>query len=544
MGYWSFDDETDPTNDDSGNGNDGNLTCEGGGCSIPVFDTGNLPPIAGNVAAIEFNGVDDVVEVFDDDALFASSGTVTIAAWINPDAVGGFRMICGKLNDSIADGYELWLSGGKVRFYVTEDNSFPFTDSADSVPTDDTWTHVAGVYDGTDMQVYINGAANGTPNEDVFVTFSNVNSRLSIGAQLFTGGGAWNRFFDGHIDDCRVYNAALTPDQIALLASGQPEVEPGLTKVLTSGDLANAIDPLDEEHEDFEEAVDLPDGEPDLVVQVGSADSTYADFTITYVPEEGAPRVVILDTVPAEWDVIRIDGVSPEGNEDNHSVSCGESADNVGQSDVDISRGGKSGKSCRSATNLAGVPEGGGEILVDVTTRVNPGKGHAKHDVDIFSPTSCGPLALNDGATAFEFDPQTGELVLRVNGDPEEEIDLVNGLPVVIAQSDPLILVGVADVNEDGVIDRTGAGDEDGDGFSDADEALIWGSNPCVADADDDEDEVPDSVDNCPSDSNPDQLDTDNDGAGDVCDPDDDNDGVLDGDDECPLQGTEPALPR
>ncbi len=52
--------------------------------------------------------------------------------------------------------------------------------------------------------------------------------------------------------------------------------------------------------------------------------------------------------------------------------------------------------------------------------------------------------------------------------------------------------------------------------------------------ADDDRDGHDGFEDNCVYDSNPDQSDLDQDGLGDVCDPDDDGDGVDDADDNCP----------
>ena len=67
-------------------------------------------------------------------------------------------------------------------------------------------------------------------------------------------------------------------------------------------------------------------------------------------------------------------------------------------------------------------------------------------------------------------------------------------------------------------------------------EAGTNGVNPPL---DTDEDNVPDSTDNCDFDANADQLDTDNDGLGNACDTDDDNDGVADTQDTFPLDPSE-----
>ncbi|BAO75414.1 choice-of-anchor B family protein [Winogradskyella sp. PG-2] len=55
------------------------------------------------------------------------------------------------------------------------------------------------------------------------------------------------------------------------------------------------------------------------------------------------------------------------------------------------------------------------------------------------------------------------------------------------------------------------------------------------ANTDIDGDTVLNAFDNCPNNTNLDQLDSDNDGEGNACDSDDDNDGILDENDNCPL---------
>jgi len=63
----------------------------------------------------------------------------------------------------------------------------------------------------------------------------------------------------------------------------------------------------------------------------------------------------------------------------------------------------------------------------------------------------------------------------------------------------------------------------------------VFASPSCTpaSTADTDGDGIPDRRDNCPVTYNPDQDDTEDDGAGDICDPDDDNDGVDDVADNC-----------
>jgi hypothetical protein len=214
------------------------------------------------------------------------------------------------------------------------------------------------------------------------------------------------------------------------------------------------------------------DGEIDVVLSVpGTEPSTYG-FTIVIYNED---NVLVCDTVPAEWQVVKVAG---EEVEDGFYGSKGD--------EVYVYPANKKTTN-KSATKIEWTPKPGAlaSLNVVITTRGRP-QGKDKVFTK-WAPTSCGALYLNDGAIAYDVDGN-----------------------VVAGPTDPLILVAVSDVNGDGIIVRDGTGDEDGD-------------------------DAPDGVDNCPCVPNPDQDDTDGDGIGDACDPDDDNDGVVDAEDNCPL---------
>ena len=124
-----------------------------------------------------------------------------------------------------------------------------------------------------------------------------------------------------------------------------------------------------------------------------------------YTIEYTGPAALVKDTVPAEFEVLSL--VPSDGDA------------------IDFQKG-KGGK---SATKIEwDVPAGTNTLTVEIQTVASSGKGH-KDPTIVFKPTSCGPLPINDGATAFEVD-ENGDLVLVEVTDPDTgEVTLQ---PVVI----------------------------------------------------------------------------------------------------------------
>jgi hypothetical protein len=71
----------------------------------------------------------------------------------------------------------------------------------------DTWVHLAGTYDGATLRVYVNGIQVSSQTQTGNLATSS--DPLQIG-----GDSIYGQYFEGTIDEVRVYNVALTATQI------------------------------------------------------------------------------------------------------------------------------------------------------------------------------------------------------------------------------------------------------------------------------------------------------------------------------------------
>jgi hypothetical protein len=144
------------------------------------------------------------VEVPDDASLQLTSA-ITLDAWISSPTLSG--RIIDKVTAFSGDGYLLDMVGERLRLFVGGDSVM----SSATLPPN-TFTHVAGVYNGTTLAVYVNGTL--SAEMPTAIAAIPVSPRtLRIGAD--SGGGS---LFNGVIDEPRVHGRALSATEIALLA--------------------------------------------------------------------------------------------------------------------------------------------------------------------------------------------------------------------------------------------------------------------------------------------------------------------------------------
>ncbi len=132
---------------------------------------------------------------------------LTLSAWIQPTvAQGSWRTIM----QSEAEAYFLNASNGNGDLLPSGGGMFgPYTIwlSGDTPSPVGAWTHVAMTYDGTILRLFVNGVQASTAAADGPIETSN--NPLWIG-----GNQLYGEFFNGLIDDARVYNRPLSATEL------------------------------------------------------------------------------------------------------------------------------------------------------------------------------------------------------------------------------------------------------------------------------------------------------------------------------------------
>ena len=161
--------------------------------------------------SLYFNGLNNKVGVYDHPVLNPSDA-MTLEAWIHAETWAGSIWagnIISKQGGSPDRGYGLTAGeNGRLEFTLAIDNAWEAVNTPQILGLN-TWYHVAGVYDGTTIKIYVNGLLQNSV--DVTGTFS-----PSSGVVLnFGENPSWTqRYFNGDIDEVRIWNIARTATEI------------------------------------------------------------------------------------------------------------------------------------------------------------------------------------------------------------------------------------------------------------------------------------------------------------------------------------------
>lgn len=199
VGHWDF---LGNANDLSTKGNNGAVVG-----AIPTKDR------HGNVnSAYQFNGESDYIQLGNIKTIgFGGFTPYTFTAWVKPDTLGG--IVVSKWNGGVSAGWYLRVKpSGNVTSYR---NVVPWSiDSVDPIEFNQ-WHHLLTQYDGSTLYIYVDGEL---VAQQAFTSHPNdVQTNVLIGANHHQY--EVNGFFQGAIDEVRVYDRALTATEIEFLST-------------------------------------------------------------------------------------------------------------------------------------------------------------------------------------------------------------------------------------------------------------------------------------------------------------------------------------
>ncbi len=194
VGHWKLNETSGATAyDSSGNANDGTLIGD------PHWVQGKLQ------GALQFDGIDDYVDCGNDSSL-GITAEITLGVWV-------------KTNDAANGQHNPYVTKGDhsygIKHHTSNNIEYFIYDGGWQVaryPVDSTfngvWHHLAGTYDGSELRLYIDGTLVTTVAHSGTIASSPFNVNIGRNTEAST------RFYEGALDDVRIYNRALSAGDV------------------------------------------------------------------------------------------------------------------------------------------------------------------------------------------------------------------------------------------------------------------------------------------------------------------------------------------
>lgn len=204
VGYWPMDELSGNPGDFSGSGNNGTATGTTAGADGKIYKSRS------------FNGTSDYVTISANNSIGNLTSDFTIAAWLlfNNFTANTFGIWSTAESPSSVVGFDFYAGTVSGIFFLetkgVKTYQFTFTGLVQS----GVWVHAAVVLDSAfDASLYLNGIFRETITHTVGGN-ANTTQATFIGASPNAGATPSRFWFDGRIDDMRIYNRGLSAPEM------------------------------------------------------------------------------------------------------------------------------------------------------------------------------------------------------------------------------------------------------------------------------------------------------------------------------------------
>jgi hypothetical protein len=176
--------------------------------------------MSGGQLAIDFDGTNDYIALTNLDTLaFPGRSPFSVSFWFKAGFLGNFRRVLARSAQSGILNEGWWIGVGaasdRLQFRRGVSGSSAYLSGVGSISYTD-FIHVVGTYDGNNITLYQKGAFLGSLASTQSIITQNTTTRIGADEQASISG----LYLGGQLDDLRVWNRAITAQEIRALYLG------------------------------------------------------------------------------------------------------------------------------------------------------------------------------------------------------------------------------------------------------------------------------------------------------------------------------------